>query len=412
MTAATPDAGLEVRVAAQLLADGRMEFALQEREADGEWGERRLPTRRIFPATRGGRTWLSSSPLTVSAPGAVTPAGTATPTPSATECSAETTAARVTGSIAVVLTSQGRGTAFYIGDSEWVTAEHVVTGETSVRLTNATLDVTAQVMGTRADVDLAVLSAITSAPALSWGALPGIGAETLVMGYGSGQQTVAAGITRGIVSERYISSENGQTTIRTDAPANPGNSGGPLLNLCGDVIGVVQSKLVSEAVEGVAYAIAADSVRALLPSVRAGSPTAPSAPATLEISAFCNTPPGQEGWNSSEECAESGGDGLVTNRELEWWAIGVEDWDNVRYSLDSAAAVTEADLTIEGLAPGARTPSRSSNSRRPAGPSGRTRTRLRSVAKTIGQRFSVSWTPTGLRLTKIDIPLWPPITSG
>ena len=258
----------------------------------------------------------------------------------------------MTGSIAVVLTSQGRGTAFYIGDSEWVTAEHVVTGETSVRLTNATLDVTAQVIGTRADVDLAVLSASTSAPALSWGALPGIGAETLVMGYGSGQQTVAAGITRGIVSERYISSENGQTTIRTDAPANPGNSGGPLLNLCGDVIGVVQSKLVSEAVEGVAYAIAADSVRALLPSVRAGSPTAPSAPATLEISAFCNASPDEGGWETSADCRAAAAAGLNADEEWSIWVIGVEDWANTRYSLDGAASVTEDSLTLDGLAPG------------------------------------------------------------
>ncbi len=61
---------VEVRVAAQRLADGRTEFALQERRADGEWGERRLPLARFFPAdTRVGR-WLGSSPLTVRAPGA------------------------------------------------------------------------------------------------------------------------------------------------------------------------------------------------------------------------------------------------------------------------------------------------------------------------------------------------------
>ena len=61
---------LEVRVAAQRLANGNTEFALQERQADGEWAERRLPQSRFFPAdTRVGR-WLGSSPLTVRAPGA------------------------------------------------------------------------------------------------------------------------------------------------------------------------------------------------------------------------------------------------------------------------------------------------------------------------------------------------------
>ena len=56
----------EVRVAAQLLADGRMEFALQQREDGGGWGERVLPRARFFPAGATVDRWLASSPLTVS----------------------------------------------------------------------------------------------------------------------------------------------------------------------------------------------------------------------------------------------------------------------------------------------------------------------------------------------------------
>lgn len=56
-----------VRVTAQLLADGRMEFALQERDDDGSWADRRLPTRRFFPADARVNQWLSSSPLTITA---------------------------------------------------------------------------------------------------------------------------------------------------------------------------------------------------------------------------------------------------------------------------------------------------------------------------------------------------------
>ena len=61
-------AGTEVRITAQRLADGRTEFALQQREADGEWGERLLPRARFFPATSAVGRWLSSTPLTVSLP--------------------------------------------------------------------------------------------------------------------------------------------------------------------------------------------------------------------------------------------------------------------------------------------------------------------------------------------------------
>ena len=60
-------AGVEVRIATRLIADGRMEFALQERQADGEWGERRLPRSRFFPAGAAVGRWLASSALTVSA---------------------------------------------------------------------------------------------------------------------------------------------------------------------------------------------------------------------------------------------------------------------------------------------------------------------------------------------------------
>ena len=61
-------AGTEVRITAQRLADDRIEFALQEREADGGWGERLLTRARLFPATATVGRWLASTPLTVSLP--------------------------------------------------------------------------------------------------------------------------------------------------------------------------------------------------------------------------------------------------------------------------------------------------------------------------------------------------------
>jgi hypothetical protein len=70
---------IELRVAAQRLADGRTEFALQERVADGSWGERRLPRSRFFPASASVGRWLASSPLTVEVPGHCMPTETATP---------------------------------------------------------------------------------------------------------------------------------------------------------------------------------------------------------------------------------------------------------------------------------------------------------------------------------------------
>ena len=54
---------VEVRIVAQRLDDGRIEFALQQRDGSG-WSDRILPTRRFFPTDSSGR-WLSSSPIVV-----------------------------------------------------------------------------------------------------------------------------------------------------------------------------------------------------------------------------------------------------------------------------------------------------------------------------------------------------------
>ncbi|MCY3807561.1 MAG: hypothetical protein OXG91_13940, partial [bacterium] len=59
---------VDVRIVARRLDDGRVEFGLQQRDADGSWGERLLPSRRFFPATAGVGPWLASSTLTVTVP--------------------------------------------------------------------------------------------------------------------------------------------------------------------------------------------------------------------------------------------------------------------------------------------------------------------------------------------------------
>ena len=57
---------VEVRIVARRLADGRVEFGLQERGGDGSWGARLLPSRRFFPPDATVGRWLVSSPLVLS----------------------------------------------------------------------------------------------------------------------------------------------------------------------------------------------------------------------------------------------------------------------------------------------------------------------------------------------------------
>ena len=59
-------ADLEVRIVARRLAGERVEFALQQREPDGDWGARLLPRQRFFPLGTSEGRWLVSTPLSLS----------------------------------------------------------------------------------------------------------------------------------------------------------------------------------------------------------------------------------------------------------------------------------------------------------------------------------------------------------
>ena len=61
------DEAITVRITARRLADGRVEFALQERK-DGRWSERILPRSRYFPTNARVDRWLRSSPLELPSP--------------------------------------------------------------------------------------------------------------------------------------------------------------------------------------------------------------------------------------------------------------------------------------------------------------------------------------------------------
>ncbi|MCY3952328.1 MAG: RCC1 domain-containing protein, partial [bacterium] len=55
----------EVRIVARRLESGRVEFAMQHLGGGGEWGERTLPSRRFFPTTARVGRWLHSSSLSI-----------------------------------------------------------------------------------------------------------------------------------------------------------------------------------------------------------------------------------------------------------------------------------------------------------------------------------------------------------
>ena len=72
-------------------------------------------------------------------------------------------------------------------------------------------------------------------------------------------------VTRGIVCGNGVSLKDSHyKLIQTDATVNPGNSGGPLLNTKGELIGITSSKYVSMSIDNVAFAIPVDTVEHII----------------------------------------------------------------------------------------------------------------------------------------------------
>ena len=90
-------------------------------------------------------------------------------------------------------------------------------------------------------------------------------------------------VTKGIISgiDRGLSGE--YALIQTDAAINSGNSGGPLVNLNGQVVGINSSKFAGFGIEGIGFSIPAGTVRFVLDQFdRYGEVRRPNINATLE----------------------------------------------------------------------------------------------------------------------------------
>ena len=170
-------------------------------------------------------------------------------------------------------TAQAQGSGWvYDSDGHIVTNDHVVDGakSISVRFWNGKT-YSASVVGTDQSTDLAVIK--VDAPSSELHPLQVGDSSALQVGDG----VVAIGspfglegtVTSGIVSalHRAITAPNNFTindSIQTDAAINHGNSGGPLLNVQGQVIGVnAQIKSDSNGNEGVGFSIPSNTVRSI-----------------------------------------------------------------------------------------------------------------------------------------------------
>jgi len=159
--------------------------------------------------------------------------------------------------------SRGEGSGFIVSaDGVVLTNAHVVAeaSKVTVRLTDGR-EFEAKVVGTDRKTDIAVLRIdAKNLPTVKIGnsASTRVGEWVVAIGSPYGfENTVTAGIVS--AKSRSLPEENYVPFIQTDAAVNPGNSGGPLFNLAGEVIGI-NSQIYSRTggYQGLSFAIPID----------------------------------------------------------------------------------------------------------------------------------------------------------
>jgi S1-C subfamily serine protease len=171
-----------------------------------------------------------------------------------------------------ISTSMGSG--FIVRpDGIILTNSHVVFGRQAIAVTlDDGKSVPAVLVGADPILDLAVLKIDIEGLALpvlklTDNALPLVGEDVLALGNPLGfEQTLTRGIVSGVNRILPVSPMSLTVPmIQTDASINPGNSGGPLVNRCGDVVGINTSVLLGA--ENMGFALPAVIVQQVLPQL-------------------------------------------------------------------------------------------------------------------------------------------------
>lgn len=190
---------------------------------------------------------------------------------------------------------RGAGTGVILSpDGEVLTNHHVIQGASVLTVTRygTTLALPATVVGSSSADDLALvrvegardLPTVT----LGWSGAVKVGDTVFAIGNALGLSDGSPSVTQGIISATGRSLDTGPARgaptpsglLQTDAAISPGNSGGPLVNSSGEVIGLNTAVAVGSSqapAQNIGFAIPSDHVRDLLPQLRSATVTQPTA---------------------------------------------------------------------------------------------------------------------------------------
>ena len=194
-----------------------------------------------------GATSAAASPDSTSSPSAGAPA----PDVPAPDMQGGITAIveNLSPSVVTIFTDYGLGSGVvYSADGLILTNEHVIRGQTDVEVAFADGQrVAGTVKATDPVTDLALVQADrTGLPKPTYQtSLPKVGEGAVVLGSPLGfENTATAGIISGLHRSIPGSAQNSLSLvdlIQTDAPISPGNSGGALINMRGEVVGISEA---------------------------------------------------------------------------------------------------------------------------------------------------------------------------
>jgi len=173
----------------------------------------------------------------------------------------------------------GIGSGIIVGSNGIIlTNAHVVNGATSVQVTLPNgKTVAGTVYGTSSTTDLAIVKVdATGLTAATLGNSNTLSVGETVVAIGDPLGEFANSATAGIVSglDRTITVENETLSglIQTDASVNGGNSGGPLVDAAGNVIGIVTAS--TSGAQGISFAIPIAAATSMIQAAIAGQPVA------------------------------------------------------------------------------------------------------------------------------------------
>lgn len=160
----------------------------------------------------------------------------------------------------LVRSSEGTGSAVLISpDGFALTAAHVVGDDRSVGIiAHGGAELSAQVVRLDTDQDVALLKVETDGDS---SCLPltedeaSLGSEVFILGSPAGE-ALSFSVSKGVVSG-YRTFEDTRF-VQLDASVNPGNSGGPAVDASGTVVGIASWKISHVSMEGLAFAVPAD----------------------------------------------------------------------------------------------------------------------------------------------------------